>query len=90
MMLLAAVFLGAGALTAAALVFQPVTADEAWSLQVARRLSGLWPLLYVLIVIPRPLRDWLYDRFAARRYRWFGKREACMVPTPELRERFLA
>lgn len=60
------------------------------ALQVARRLSGAWPLLSVLRVVPRPVRDWCYDRFAERRYRWFGRRDECLVPTPELRERFLA
>ncbi len=59
-------------------------------LRVARHLSGAWPLLAALLVIPRPLRDWAYDRFAERRYRWFGRSDACLVPTPELRERFLA
>jgi predicted DCC family thiol-disulfide oxidoreductase YuxK len=42
-----------------------------------------------MIVVPRPLRDWIYNLVARRRYRWFGKREACMVPTPALRARFL-
>jgi predicted DCC family thiol-disulfide oxidoreductase YuxK len=40
-------------------------------------------------VIPRPLRDWIYAFVARRRYRWFGKRERCMVPTPALQSRFL-
>ena len=58
-------------------------------LRVVRKLSGAWPLLYVLWIIPRPLRDWLYDAFAARRYGWFGRRDECIVPTPELVARFL-
>jgi len=60
------------------------------ALRVARRLRFPWPLLYVFIAVPRPLRDVIYDFIARHRYRWFGKREACMVPTPELRARFLA
>jgi predicted DCC family thiol-disulfide oxidoreductase YuxK len=40
-------------------------------------------------VVPRPLRDLVYDWVARNRYRWFGKRDACMVPTPELRARFV-
>ena len=60
------------------------------ALRVAGKLSGAWPLFAVLLVIPWPLRDWAYDRFAERRYRWFGRSDACLVPTPELRERFLA
>ena len=59
------------------------------ALRIARRLRFPWPLLYVLIAVPRPLRDCIYDFIARRRYRWFGTRDSCMVPTPELRERFL-
>lgn len=59
------------------------------ALRVIRHFPGPWPLLYVLIVIPRPLRDFCYNLVARRRYAWFGKREECMLPTPELRERFL-
>lgn len=58
-------------------------------LRVARGLRGLWPLAYAFIVIPRPLRDWVYRLIARNRYRWFGKRDSCMMPTPELRTRFL-
>jgi len=59
------------------------------ALRVAGKLSGAWPLFAVLLVIPWPLRDWAYDRFAERRYRWFGRSDACLVPSPQLRERFL-
>ena len=41
------------------------------------------------MAVPRPLRDWVYDFVASHRYRWFGRRDVCMVPTPELRSRFL-
>jgi predicted DCC family thiol-disulfide oxidoreductase YuxK len=58
-------------------------------LRVARGLNFPWPLAYVFVVVPRPLRDWIYNRIAAKRYRWFGKREVCMVPTPGLRARFI-
>jgi predicted DCC family thiol-disulfide oxidoreductase YuxK len=58
-------------------------------LRVVRKLSGGWPLLYALWIIPRPLRDWLYDAFAARRYDWFGRREECLLSSPELASRFL-
>jgi predicted DCC family thiol-disulfide oxidoreductase YuxK len=61
------------------------------ALRVALRLSGPWPLLGMLgYLVPRFLRDPLYRAFARRRYVWFGKRETCRVPTPELRQRFLA
>ncbi len=59
-------------------------------LRIARRLSGLWPALYVFKLIPRFLRDPIYSFIARHRYRWFGKRESCMLPEPGLRERFLS
>jgi predicted DCC family thiol-disulfide oxidoreductase YuxK len=59
------------------------------ALRVARGLRFPWPLAYVLVAVPRPVRDWVYDAVARNRYRWFGRRESCMVPTPELRARFL-
>ncbi len=59
------------------------------SLRVARRLTGGWPLFYVFMIVPRPLRDVAYGWIARNRYRWFGKRDACRIPTPELRARFL-
>jgi predicted DCC family thiol-disulfide oxidoreductase YuxK len=59
-------------------------------LRIAHYMSGAWPLLAALRIIPRPLRDALYRWFAARRYRWFGKSDTCRIPTPELRARFLA
>ena len=59
------------------------------ALRIVRRLSFPWPLAYGFILIPRPLRDAIYDSIARRRYRWFGRREQCMMPTPGLRRRFL-
>ncbi|WP_025847407.1 thiol-disulfide oxidoreductase DCC family protein [Paenibacillus ehimensis] len=58
-------------------------------LRVLRRLDGAWPLLYALIVVPRPVRDLVYKWIAANRYRFFGKSDSCMLPPPEVRERFL-
>jgi len=59
------------------------------ALRIARRLTGGWPLLYAFIAVPRPLRDAVYDWIAHHRYDWFGRREQCRVPTPELKSRFL-
>jgi predicted DCC family thiol-disulfide oxidoreductase YuxK len=59
------------------------------ALRIARRLRAPWPLLAVMLVVPRALRDLVYRWAAARRYRWFGKTDACRVPTPELKARFL-
>ena len=59
------------------------------ALRIARKLSGPASLLYAFIIVPRPIRDLLYDQFAKRRYKFFGERDACMIPTPEIRARFL-
>ena len=59
------------------------------ALQTARRLDGLWPLLSILLIIPRPLRDAVYDFIGSRRYRMFGKREVCWHPGGDLGGRFL-
>lgn len=58
-------------------------------LRIARKLKGAWPILYVLIVIPIPVRDTVYNWVARNRYRWFGKQDTCRLPTPELRARFV-
>jgi len=58
-------------------------------LRVAAYLGGIWKLALAAYVIPRPIRDYLYDQFAKRRYRWFGKYDACLLPAPEARARFL-
>jgi predicted DCC family thiol-disulfide oxidoreductase YuxK len=59
------------------------------ALRIARGLRWPWPLAGAAMVIPRPLRDWAYDIIAARRYRWFGRRDSCMIPTPDVAHRFL-
>ncbi len=59
------------------------------ALRLARILGFPTSLLYGFIILPRPFRDWLYDLIARYRYRMFGRREECMMPTPELRRKFL-
>jgi predicted DCC family thiol-disulfide oxidoreductase YuxK len=59
------------------------------ALRIVRHLRFPWPLAAAVLAIPRPLRDWIYSAVARRRYRWFGKRDQCMVPTPALRSRFI-
>lgn len=59
------------------------------ALRIARELSGGYPLLYGFMVLPRFLRNAVYDYIAKNRYKWFGKKESCMIPTPELKSRFL-
>lgn len=58
-------------------------------LRIARRLAGGWKLLYVFMVVPAFLRDFVYDLIARNRYRIWGKQESCMIPSPELQQRFL-
>ena len=62
---------------------------SAAALRIARRLGFPWVLGYGLMIVPRPLRDAIYDLVARRRYGWFGRRETCMVPGPDIRDRFL-
>lgn len=59
------------------------------ALRICRKLSGGWPLFYIFIIIPPFIRDGIYNIVAKYRYRWFGKKEQCMIPTPELRSKFL-
>lgn len=59
------------------------------ALKVARYLSGLWPLLYGFIIVPRFIRDAVYDFIGRNRYRWFGKKTECWIPTPALKQRFI-
>jgi len=59
------------------------------ALKIASYLGGWWKLLEVFQIIPRPLRDFCYDLFAKYRYRFFGKYDSCLLPSPEVRSRFL-
>ena len=59
------------------------------ALATTKYLSGIWPLARVGFLVPRFLRDSVYKLVAKNRYRWFGKTEACRIPTPALRARFL-
>ena len=67
---------------------KPIQKSSA-ALHVFKTIGGLWSLAYGFIILPVFLRDWVYDVIAKNRYRWFGKREACMVPSPEIQARFL-
>lgn len=58
-------------------------------LHVLKELGGFWKLFYVFIIFPRPLRDFVYNIMAKTRYKIFGKRDTCMIPTPKLKQRFL-
>ncbi len=58
-------------------------------LRIVRALGSPFALLGLAVVVPRPIRDAVYDWIARNRYRWFGRRDTCMTPTPDLAARFL-
>ncbi len=59
------------------------------AIHLSQFLRSGWRLLGVIKIIPRPIRDWFYDVVARNRYQWFGRSDECMVPTPEIRARFI-
>jgi len=59
------------------------------ALRVARKLNGLIPLLYAFLIVPKSIRDWVYDIIAKNRYQWWGRQESCWVPTPNLKSKFI-
>lgn len=59
------------------------------ALFIAQKLSGLWPLMIAFYILPSFMRNWVYDYVARNRYTWFGKKDACMIPTPDLKAKFL-
>ena len=59
------------------------------ALRVCKNLHGGWNLLYGLLIVPKPIRDYAYGMVAKNRYKWFGKTDSCMIPSPEIRKRFL-
>jgi predicted DCC family thiol-disulfide oxidoreductase YuxK len=59
------------------------------ALRIARRLKGAWPMLFAFIIVPPFIRNFVYDFIARNRYRWFGKKESCMMPRPEWKQKFL-
>jgi predicted DCC family thiol-disulfide oxidoreductase YuxK len=72
-----------------------VEGGHAWrksraALRIARRMDAPWPLLWPLVIVPAAVADFFYDLLAKNRYRIFGKLDACMIPPPEVRARFLS
>ena len=59
------------------------------ALRICRNLQGMWKVFYYLLIVPRPIRDFFYGIIANNRYKWFGKKDSCMLPSPEIRNRFL-
>ena len=58
-------------------------------LRTAKRLSGIWPLMALFLIVPRPVRDAVYDFVGTRRYRLFGRTDVCWVPETDVSDRFL-
>jgi predicted DCC family thiol-disulfide oxidoreductase YuxK len=59
------------------------------ALEITRELNGLWPCLYFFKIIPRFIRDTVYNFISQHRYQWFGKTEECWLPSPDLNARFV-
>ncbi len=58
-------------------------------LHIARKMGGIYSLAYVFMIIPPFIRNGIYKWIAKNRYKWFGKKDACMIPTPDIRSRFV-
>ncbi|TRZ66373.1 thiol-disulfide oxidoreductase DCC family protein [bacterium] len=59
------------------------------ALKVTRNLNGLWKLLFVFIIVPPFIRNFFYNLIARNRYKWFGKRDSCRIPSPDERNKFI-
>ena len=59
------------------------------ALKIMQDFKGLWRISFLFLFIPEYIRNYLYDVIAKNRYQWFGKKEVCMIPTPELKAKFL-
>jgi predicted DCC family thiol-disulfide oxidoreductase YuxK len=59
------------------------------ALKISKQLDSGFKAFYAFIIVPKIFRDWVYNFIAKNRYRWFGKRESCMVPSLDLKKRFL-
>ena len=59
------------------------------AIEIAEELGGIYSLISVLKIFPEKLRNYIYDYIGKNRYKWYGKKESCMIPTPELNAKFL-
>jgi predicted DCC family thiol-disulfide oxidoreductase YuxK len=59
------------------------------ALRLCRKLNALYPLLFAFIIVPPFIRNAVYDYIARNRYKWYGKKDSCMIPSPETRKRFV-
>jgi predicted DCC family thiol-disulfide oxidoreductase YuxK len=65
-----------------------LTAKSTAIIRISKYLGGAWPLCMIALIIPRFIRDFLYDIIAKNRYHWFGKYDTCRLPDPEFEDRF--
>lgn len=65
-----------------------LTAKSTAALRIIKYLDRLWPLCMIFLLVPRFIRDFVYDIVAKNRYRWFGKNDTCRIPDPEHEDRF--
>ncbi|SHH61925.1 thiol-disulfide oxidoreductase DCC family protein [Winogradskyella jejuensis] len=68
---------------------QKIYSKSTAALKIAKELTFPTKILSLFLVFPSGLRNWFYDFIAKNRYKWYGKRESCMIPTPELKAKFL-
>lgn len=66
-----------------------ITYKSTAALKVAAQLGFPTNILSIFLIIPSFISNWVYDVIAKNRYKWYGKKEACMIPTPELKSKFL-
>lgn len=66
-----------------------VSTQSTAALRVSKHLKGLWSLFYILLIIPAPIRNFFYRLVANNRYKMFGKRDECMLPSDELKKKFI-
>ncbi len=58
-------------------------------LEIGNELGGIYSLVFIFKILPERIRNYIYDYIAKNRYKWYGKKESCMIPTPELKAKFL-
>ncbi len=67
------------------LIYEKSTA----ALKISKHLYNGYQLLYIFIILPKVIRDWVYNYIAKNRYNWFGKKDTCMIPSEKIKNRFL-
>ncbi len=68
---------------------EKVFSKSTGALRMLKHLGAKWQFFYIFIIVPKPIRDSVYNFISKNRYRWFGKKETCWLPTAELKKRFL-